>query len=235
MIMLGAMTKVYGIVGLAFFLFARRPWVLTGGLIFWGIVFFVLPMMYSSPKYVLGEYVNWVEALTSKNNLNMFTDYTNISLLGIVRKITECSAYSDLWLIIPGLILFAAPYLRIKQYKSEKFRLMFLCSTLLFMILFSTGTESYGYISAMVAVGIWYVSTPTRETTLHFNTALLIFCFILTSLPPTDIFPGYIRKTYVIPYALKALPCVFLWVKIVWEQLTVDFVGQKECLFSNEL
>ncbi|MEF9932117.1 MAG: hypothetical protein RR770_07460, partial [Bacteroidales bacterium] len=48
-------------------------------------------------------------------------------------------------------------------------------------------------------------------------------CIILTTLSPTDIFPSYIRKTYVVPYALRALPCVFIWFKIVWEQLTVKF------------
>lgn len=32
------------------------------------------------------------------------------------------------------------------------------------------------------------------------------------------------RVNYVSPYALKALPCVFIWLKIVWEQLTQNFV-----------
>ncbi|MEF9931832.1 MAG: glycosyltransferase family 87 protein, partial [Bacteroidales bacterium] len=68
-IMLGAMTKVYGIVALAFFLFAKRPFVLIGWLFFWGIVFFILPMVYTSPEYVIGEYANWFVALTSKNHL----------------------------------------------------------------------------------------------------------------------------------------------------------------------
>lgn len=99
----------------------------------------------------------------------------------------------------------------------------FLCSTLLFMVLFSSGTENSGYLGAMIAVCLWYIGTPTRKTTPVLNTVLFVFCFILTSLSPTDIFPCYIRKTYVIPYALKALPCVLIWFKIVWEQLTLDF------------
>ena len=99
----------------------------------------------------------------------------------------------------------------------------FLCSTLLFMVLFSSGTENSGYLGAMIAVCLWYIGTPTRKTTPGLNTVLFVFCFILTSLSPTDIFPCYIRKMYVIPYALKALPCVLIWFKIVWEQLTLDF------------
>ncbi|MEG0519528.1 MAG: glycosyltransferase, partial [Bacteroidales bacterium] len=112
------------------------------------------------------------------------------------------------------------------QYASEQFRLLFLSSTLLFTVLFSTSTESYGYITAMVAVCIWYITTPSKETTPHLNTALFVFCFILTSLSTTDIFPAFIRKAYVIPYALKALPCTLIWCKIIWEQLTIDFIAR---------
>lgn len=237
-IMLGAMTKVYGIVGLAFFFFAKRPLLLLASLIFWGVFFFLLPMAYTSPEYVINEYGAWLDALLKKNMLNMFTDYTNISLLGMVRKISGCITYNDLWLILPGMLLFATPYLRIRQYGSRTFRLLFLCSTLLFMVLFSTGTESYGYITAMVAVCIWYVITPTRETTPGLNTALLLFCFLLTSLSPTNIFPAFIRTTYVIPYALKALPCILIWGKILFEQLTLDFAalensgGDQNCTAS---
>ncbi len=227
MIMFGSMTKIYGVVGLAFFFFAKRPFLLIAGLLFWGAVFFFFPMVYTSPEYVMGQYSAWFDTLVTKNHLNMFSDYTNISLLGIIRKVSGSSSYSDLWILFPGMFLFAAPYFRVKQYKSVTFRLSFLCSTLLFMVLFSTGTESYGYITAMVAVCIWYVTTPSRNLTPGLNMFLLIFCIILTSLSPTDIFPCYIRKTYVIPYALKALPCVFIWLKIIWEQLTLDYTAEE--------
>ena len=92
------------------------------------------------------------------------------------------------------------------------------------MVLFSTGTETYGYLTAMIAVGIWYVKTPTQATTLVLKLFLLLFCFLMTSLSTTDLFPRFIRMDYVKPYALKALPCTLIWLKIVWEQLTQDFV-----------
>ena len=122
------------------------------------------------------------------------------------------------------MILFALPYLRIRQYGNESFRFLFLSSALLFMVLFSTGTETYGYLTAMIAVGIWYVKTPTQATTPGLNLFLLIFCILLTSLSTPDLFPRFIRMDYVKPYALKALPCTLIWLKIVWEQLTQDFV-----------
>ena len=52
MIVLGTMTKIYGIVGLAFSAILKTPDRLLKGLIFWGIVLYVLPMLYTSPQYV---------------------------------------------------------------------------------------------------------------------------------------------------------------------------------------
>ncbi len=222
MIVLGTMTKLYGIVGLAFFLFSKHKMKLTGGLVFWAVIVFLLPMLYASPEYVVHSYKEWFDVLVYKNGLNQFSVNQNISLLGMLHRITGAS-FSDLWIIVPGMILFALPYLRIRQYQYESFRFLFLSSALLFMVLFSTGTETYGYLTAMVAVGVWYVKTPTKAATPILNLSLLIFCILLTSLSTTDLFPRFIRAEYVKPYALKALPCTLIWLKIVWEQLTQDF------------
>lgn len=224
----GTITKLYGIVGLAFFLFSKHKVKFVISFLFWLVIIALLPMLYASPEYVLHSYCEWFETLSNKNDSNMFSISTNISLLGMVRKITRIATYSDLWIIIPGIILFAAPYCRIKQYKNESFRFMYLSSALMFMILFSTGTETCGYLTAMIAAGIWYVNTPTRKSTPILNLSLLIFCIILTSLSVTDLFPKFIKVEYVKPYALKALPCTLIWLKIVWEQLTQDFADSPE-------
>ena len=101
-------------------------------------MFFALPMLYSSPEYILRQYGEWLPDLIAKNAANHFSLFQNISLLGIVRKISGNFDYSDMWLIIPGLILFALPYLRTGQYASPTFRRMFLISVMLFVVLFSS-------------------------------------------------------------------------------------------------
>ena len=222
MIVLGTMTKLYGIVGLAFFLFSKHKMKFIVGVFVWSIVLFLLPMLYASPEYVIHSYKEWFDILVYKISLNQFHINQNISLLGMLHRITGAT-FSDLWVILPGMLLFAAPYLRVSQYKNESFRFLYLSSALMFMVLFSTGTETYGYLTAMIAAGIWYVNTPTRNTTPILNLVLLIFCIILTSLSTTDIFPKSVKMGYVRPYALKALPCTLIWLKIVWEQLTQDF------------
>lgn len=111
-------------------------------LVGWAVVCFVAPMLISSPEYILTQYGGWYESLVEKNGLNMFSWAQNVSLLGLVRKLSGCATYSDLWLIVPGLALFGVPYLRFKQYRNLAFRYALLASVLLFVVLFSTGSES---------------------------------------------------------------------------------------------
>ena len=221
LIMLGTFVKLYGIVGLAFFLFSRHKARFALALAGWAAVFFALPMLISSPEYIVGQYQAWYDSLAAKNADNMFSGGTNQSLLGLVRKISGCPSYSDLWLIVPGLAAFAAPYLRLGQWRHLAFRCAFLASTLLFVVLFSTGSESSTYIIALTGAAVWYVSSPWKRSRL--DVGLMVFAFILTSMSPSDLFPAYIRKHWVQPYALKALPCVLIWLKLVYEMLTRDY------------
>ena len=166
------------------------------------------------------EYINTMKASYAPSeinirNTNLFAYYQNISLLGMVRKISGCTTYSDLWLIVPGLLLFAAPYLRFSQYKFMAFRQTLLASVLMFVVLFSTGSESSGYIIALIGVVIWYTCVPWQRT--GWDIALLVFVFILSSLSPSDLFPAALRREWVQPYALKALPVAVVWLKLCYE------------------
>ena len=220
-IVVGTMVKLYGIVGLAFFFFSRHKGRFVLSLIGWSLILFALPMLISSPEYVIGQYQEWFAALTSKNDLNQSSIAQNISLLGMVRRISGCMAYSDLWLIVPGLVLFALPYLRLKQYRHMAFRQTLLASVLMFCVLFSTGSESSGYIIALVGVVVWYTAAPWKRT--GWDVALMVFVFVLSSLSPSDLFPAYLRKEWVQPYALKALPVTLVWLKLCWEMMTREY------------
>ena len=221
-IMLGTFVKVYGIVGLAFFFFSKHKVKFLLALLGWALVMFVAPMAISSPDYIISQYVGWWDSLSAKNAENIFSGGQNISLLGMVRKISGCASYSDLWLILGGLIIFGLPYLRIAQYKYKAFRYALLASVLLFVVLFSTGSESSTYIIAFVGVGIWYWSVPWKRS--KWDIALMVFAFILTSFSPSDLFPAYLRKEFVQPYALKALPCAIIWFKLSYEMCFRNYI-----------
>ena len=171
--------------------------------------------------YVCGQYVAWYDVLVHKNNLNQFAAGQNISLLGMVRKISGVASYSDLWLLVPGVITFSLPYLRLSQYRHQAFRMAAVASTLMMVVLFSTGSESYSYIIAMPGVAIWYLTCPWQRN--RWDLALIIFAFIITSMSPSDLFPREVWRQLIKPYSLKALPVAIIWFKLIYEMLTKDY------------
>ena len=233
LIVLGTFVKLYGVVGLAFFFFVKRKPRFILALIGWSVVCFVAPMLISSPEYVLGQYVEWYERLAAKNGENTFALMQNISLLGMIRKVSGSAAYSDLWVILPGLALFGLPYLRFSQYRHLAFRYGILSSVLLFVVLFSTGSESSTYIIPFAGIALWYVTSPWKRT--GWDVALMIFAFVLSSLSPSDLFPRSLREAYVLPYALKALLPTLIWLRLSYELLTRDYAPAKEASIEHRL
>lgn len=225
-IMLGTFVKIYSIVGLAFFIFSKHKGRLIGGMLFWAVVFFLLPMpFFHGWDYIVEQYYNWYVSLAEKNALNAGSIMQNISLIGMTHRITGMQ-FNDLWLIIPGMVLFALPYLRFDQYKNMAFRQTLLASVLMFIILFSTGSESSGYITPFIGIVIWYTAAPWKRT--RWDVFLLVFAFILSSMSPSDLFPAYLRREYVHPYALKALPVTIIWLQLCYEMLTKEYAQRAE-------
>ena len=228
LIVLGTFVKLYGVVGLAFFFFVKRKPRFILALIGWSVVCFVAPMLISSPEYVVGQYVEWYERLAAKNGENTFSLMQNISLLGMIRKASGSASYSDLLVILPGLALFGLPYLRFGQYRHLAFRYAILSSVLLFVVLFSTGSESSTYIIPFAGITLWYTTSPWKRS--GWDVALLVFAFVLSSLSPSDLFPRSLREAYVLPYALKALPPTLIWLRLSYELLTRDYAPSKTAL-----
>ena len=81
-----------------------------------------------------------------------------------------------------------------------------------------------------MGIAIWFIVVEKS----NLNLFLFIFAVILTSFSPTDIFPRFLREQYVKPYALKVLPCIFIWIDITYRLLTHKFnqITQKE--FQHE-
>jgi len=226
MIVLGTFIKLYGIVGLAFFFFSSDKKKLILGLIFWSIIAFTLPMLFSSPEFIIQSYKDWYLAVSQKNIMNstLITDQ-DICLMGMVRRISGDHSIQNWPFLLVGIILFILPYFRVSQYKENTFRLMLLASTLIFTVIFSTSSESPTYVIAFVGVAIWFMIQPSPKN--KWILFLFVFAFLVTSMSPSDLFPKFIRSEYIKPYSLKALPCVLIWFTIIYQMLKFDFKNNK--------
>lgn len=221
-IALGTLTKLYGIVGLAFFFFTKNKigFIISGLVSI--LILMILPALISSPEFILNSYTDWFYSLTGKNMQNVsLTSMQDISLMGIVRRVMQDTSIPNLPFLACGLSLFLLPYARINQYQYTSFRLMLLASVLIFTVIFSSGSESPTYIIAFAGVSIWFMNQPSQKR--KGILLLFIFAFLLTSMSPSDLFPKYLRDEYIRPYSLKALPCVLIWFTIIFQMLTVDF------------
>ncbi len=215
MIMLGTFVKLYGIVGFAFFFFSKHKQKLLLWSVIWGVIFFILPMFISSPEFIAGQYKDWFNELVIKNQGNGSALQQNISFLGIIHKSTGNFEFSNIPVLLGALLLFALPYLRIKEYRQNWFQLLTLASVLIFTVLFSTGSEPNSYIIALVGVAIWFVIQPHPYT--PWTIFLIIFGISVSSFAPSDLFPDALYRHFIQPYALQALPCTIIWLTIIYE------------------
>ena len=229
-IVIGTLTKLYGIVGLAFFFFAKDKGRFIWSGLLWLALLFCLPMLYSSPEYVLSQYHDWYISLSEKNGENMDTTHYNLQNLSFLGFLQRTRLFNNNLIVITiALVLFALPYLRIAQYKHLRFRLMFLASVSMFLCLFSTGTENSTYIIAYVGIGIWFMASPNTNKILKI--ILLVLAF-LASLSPTDLFKP-LKEPYIIRYSLRAVPVTLVWITLIWEMCCLDY--EKEDTNAKEV
>ncbi|MDI9860712.1 glycosyltransferase family 87 protein [Flectobacillus roseus] len=216
-IVLGTMTKLYGVVGLAFFFFSKNKLKLIASGLFWIALLFVLPMAFSSPTYILQTYQEWFEVLVKKNDINevLTNPYQDLSVMGMVRRLAQDASISNLWYILPAVLVFALSYIRINLFFNTRYQLLLLCSTLMLVVLASTGTEASTLLIGFVGAVIWYMQSAKTTT----DKALFIFALLVTSFGPTDLMPKYIRNEFLRKYALMVLPMLLVWIKVHWEML----------------
>lgn len=230
LIALGFMVKLYGIVGLCFFFFSKHKLKFIASLLFWLAVFFVLPMFISSPGFILQSYVDWADSLIMKNEENAQSLLQDISVMGMLRRLSGNREITNMVVLLPAMCLFALQYVRIKWYNNYVYQLSILASTLLFVVLFSSSSESQTYIIAMSGVAIWFViqETPRRKYVLF----LLFFALLITSFSSSDLIPRP-GRLFIREYALKALPCLLVWLTLVFQLLTGKHVIDEDKLLKK--
>lgn len=207
----GMLVKIYGIVGIVFFLFFDKKWRSTGWILLWLAVLFVAPMAITSPEYVMGQYVEWIHSLAEKNMENGMAanNLQNISVFGMAHRLSGCE-FSDLWILLPAVMIVGIQLLQIKAYNCQSYQWGILASMLMCVILFSTGSESSGYVIALLGVGIWFMLVARRPQS-RLDWILLFGAVLVCGFGGSDLLPKAISRGVVRAYALKALPVLIVW------------------------
>jgi hypothetical protein len=154
----------------------------------------------------------------------MYQNMVDITIQGMVKRVFNLPTLSKFYFIIPGLIIFALQYIHFNYFKHAVYRLYLLCSVLLFIIIFNPGTESPTYIIGVPAICLWY-SLQTKTKWINFIFVVSIF---FSSFSYSDLLTPWLRKEIMMPYALKVVGCFIVWIVIVIQILTKQFLAVKE-------
>ena len=228
LIVAGTLIKIYSVVGLLFFLFTpnKKKFILyCAG---WFVVLFCLPMLLSSPSFIIESYKNWLAVIVEKNGQNIVSSMNagmqDISVMGMIRRTFGAYQMPNLYVTLPAGILMLLPLGRVDFWKNQAYRLHYLALLLLGLVIFSSSAESPTYVIAVVGYLIWHVQQPNNNT-LGFK-MLMALVLLLTIFSPTDLFPRFIREQYVLRYSLKALPCFIAWLAVVYTLFFSQFNKQ---------
>ncbi|PLW99663.1 MAG: hypothetical protein C0593_02675 [Marinilabiliales bacterium] len=209
MIVLSVSIKLFGIVGFALFLLYPKKGKSILYTLFWLIILGAIPLLFIDFEQYTALYQSYFNLLSNDHDASY-----GYSVMGIIHSWFSVEINKNMIVGI-GAVLFLIPFLQIKKYKDYMFRILALASVLLWIIIFNHKAESPTFIIAMSGVAIWFMMSKKNAI----NTGLFALAFILTSLSPTEFFPKSIRNEFVRPYCLKALPCVLIWIKVIYDMI----------------
>ena len=205
--------KIYGALAFVFYLFYPGKLRLAGWSLFWMVFFALLPMAVVGGPQLMFLYKSWLHLL-----LNDRSASTGVSVIGILDTWFGLSVSKN-GVTLAGLALFLLPLIHIRQYKNLTFRLLYLASVLIWMVIFNHKAESPTYIIAITGVAIWYFSQRADPL----NTVLLIASFLLITMSVSDLVPASVRNGFIRPYGIKAVMAIVVWGRLVYEQMTLRY------------
>lgn len=202
--------KVFPIAGCALFLLYPGKGRFLGYFALCMIGFFLLPLCFIKWDDLIWQYRNWQMILLQDHE----TRY-GVSIIGLLTKNIGISYFWKMTVQVGCICLFLSQYIRYKLFAVLEYRLYFMASLLMCVVLVNHDAEDFSYAISMVGVGIWYVLQPTRRGLAW---SMLLFV-VVVSIFPVDPTPKPVIR-FMVDHILKALPCTLLWLFMVYQMQT---------------
>jgi hypothetical protein len=122
---------------------------------------------------------------------------------------------SSLVVVLTGVGVFLLPLVRLRAYKYFSFRYLTLASVLIWIVIFNHKAESPTFVIAITGAALWFIAGEKNSI----NIVLLLLALVFVSLSSSDIFPASLRRDFIQPYAMKAFPCILIWIKIIYDMM----------------
>ncbi len=206
---LGACVKIFPLAALSFALPHRLMWRTGAWAVAIGATLVVLPLAVTSPQTLLAQYASW-HSVEATDALQRW-----FSVMELVYRWTGTSIPN--WPVqLAGTLLLLAPLaLRRERWGDPAFRRRYLCSVLVYVVLFNHQAERASYIIAFTGMAIWFAS----EARAAWRTALFALAFVTIPLMSTLVPGAFLRTPSATLYRL-ALPALLAWLAIQWDLLS---------------
>lgn len=215
--------KVFGILAALLFLFYPNKWRFILWSAIWTVAIGLLPLMFTSTDGLVFQYQNWLRLLSEDHSGSI-----GYSFMGVLQTWFGLQSGKDV-LVIAGLIITMLPFVFVHKFKDLQYRINWFASLLIWLVIFNHKAESPTFIIAFTGIALWLFTTSINKTVL----VLAVLAFVFTSLAPTDLFPASIRHSFFEPYAIKAVPCILIWLYLNF-QLIKSGLNKSHKIFGIE-
>ena len=200
---IGASIKLFPLAGASFAIFHPRKLRVAIAITLGMVALVLLPLLVTSPAMLLAQYASWraIEAIDALER-----GFTVMQMVQLVLR----QDWPNWPQQLGGVLLLVAPVLvRRDRWREWSFRLTYLCSVLLFCVIFNHQSESPSFVIAVAGAAIWFsaLKAPSRG-----EWALFGFVVVCTILASSDAMPRAIQRAVFDEFQFKVVPCIALWV-----------------------
>jgi hypothetical protein len=205
-VMLGACVKIFPLAALSFAIPRRRVWQTGVWAAAIGATLVVLPLLVTSPATLLAQYASWRGVESTDAQQRWF------SVMQLVHRWTGASWPNWPIQLVGTLVLLAPLALRRDRWDDARYRFAYLCSVLMYVVLFNHQAERASYLIAFVGITLWYVASERAR----WQSWLFVTAFITIPLMSTLIPGSLFRGRNAVLYRLAA-PTLAIWLAVQWE------------------
>ena len=201
----GTFVKLFPLAGVSFAIFHPRKVRVAVALVVGTLLFAALPLLVASPARLLAQYTSW-RAIEASDSLNR--GYT---VMQMVELVSGAGLLNWPIQLIGMLVLLAPVVVQRWRWHDWELRRLYLCSVLVFCLIFNHKAESPTFVIAITGAAIWFATIPRPS---RWEWALLAFVVLFTILASSDVMPRTIQRDFFDRYRFKTVPMIVLWIEL---------------------
>ena len=202
-VVIGACIKIFPLAALSFAIPRRAVARVAAWTVVWTLVLGALPLLVTSPARLVMQYRWWHEIESSDALQRWFSVMELLHRFGGVN-------WPNWPVQAAGTLALLAPVaLRRNRWNDARFRFLYLCSVLMYVVLFNHQAERASYLIAFTGATIWFCSEPPARWR-----RVLYGIGVVTIPLMSTVIPGAIFRTELSTLCRLTLPCLLIWLAV---------------------